>query len=164
MSLLSFPPLNSLFPCLLIVPPLLFMIFFSFSPQLPTLPLSLTADEYLFFFLYNLPSRVRASGSATCPITSYGHSFCSTTTDLTTKKEKQKEENSSHGRLSSLETRLISKQSFSQLSWRWLSCHHVIKVFLTFTSLYKRFKPRESAKYHLHIYSMYAHWNRFSVG
>lgn len=90
MSLLSFPPLNSLFPCLLIVPPLLFMIFFSFSPQLPTLPLSLTADEYLFFFLYNLPSRVRASGSATCPITSYGHSFCSTTTDLTTKKEKKK--------------------------------------------------------------------------
>lgn len=84
------PPRNSLLPCLLIVPPLLFMIFFLSLPGCQHFPLSLIPDEHLFFFFYNLPSYVRASGSATCPITSYCKSFCSTTTDVTKNKKKKK--------------------------------------------------------------------------
>lgn len=84
------PPRNSLLPCLLIVPPLLFMIFFLSLPGCQHFPVSLIPDEHLFFFFYNLPSYVRASGSATCPITSYCKSFCSTTTDVTKNKKKKK--------------------------------------------------------------------------
>lgn len=84
------PPRNSLLPCLLIVPPLLFMIFFLSLPGCQHFPLSLIPDEHLFFFFYNLPSYVRASGLATCPITSYCKSFCSTTTDVTKNKKKKK--------------------------------------------------------------------------
>lgn len=84
------PPRNSLLPCLLIVLPLLFMIFFLSLPGCQHFPLSLIPDEHLFFFFYNLPSYVQASGSATCPITSYCKSFCSTTTDVTKNKKKKK--------------------------------------------------------------------------
>lgn len=144
------PPRNSLLPCLLIVPPLLFMIFANTSLSLWFLT--------SIFFSSSITYRATYGPQARRHVPSHLTVKASAAQQLMWQKTKKRRK---------IESRSTQQlfffpepfQSLSQLSWRWLSCHHVIKVFLTFTSFYKRFKLRESAKYHLNTYSMYAHWN-----